>query len=419
LSQAPSTVIETSQAITDRGPLPKNWRWLRLGDLCKRSGQYGTSQKADSTVSGGLPVLGMSNIHEGRIRWDNLRYVSLPSSEVEKYRLAKGDILFNRTNSAELVGKTAVFDGSREAIFASYLIRLQVNEAVANPNFLAAYINSEGGRRFIETRMARAIGQVNISASTIMTMPIPLPPITDQKRIAAILNEQMAAVERARAAAEVQLESAKDLPASYLREVFESPEAQQWTSVKLGELLRLRKEIVHPRDNPKGTATFVGLEHIESLTGRRVGAVQVDMAKLTGRKPQFNKGDIVYGYLRPYLNKLWVAEFDGLCSVDQYVYTVDSSRALTEFVAWFMRSSTYLDRAPIDTTPGQLPRIRTEEVVSVEINLPSLQEQHHIASMITEQNEASQQVRKSLQDQLDAINEFPVTLLRQAFTGQL
>jgi type I restriction enzyme S subunit len=211
---------ESSQIAVERAPLPKNWRWARLGDLLSGSGQYGTSQRADATASTGLPVLGMSNIHEGKIRWENLKFIALPAAEIEKYRLIKGDILFNRTNSAELVGKTAVFDGSRDAVFASYLIRLRVTGGMANPDFIAAYINSEGGRRFIEARMARAIGQVNISASTIITMPIPLPPITEQERIAAILKEQMAAVERARTAAESQLKEINKLPAAFLRQAF-------------------------------------------------------------------------------------------------------------------------------------------------------------------------------------------------------
>jgi type I restriction enzyme S subunit len=143
------------------------------------------------------------------------------------------------------------------------------------------------------------------------------------------------------------------------------------------------------------------------------------MVQLTGRKPCFYKGDIVYGYLRPYLNKVWIAEFDGLCSVDQYVYEVAKDFVDVEFVAWFMRSSTYLERAPIDTTPGQLPRIRTEEVASVELNLPPLREQQHIAAVLNEQLASTNQLCQNLEKQLVAINILPTTLLRQAFNGEL
>jgi len=143
------------------------------------------------------------------------------------------------------------------------------------------------------------------------------------------------------------------------------------------------------------------------------------MSELTGRKPRFYKGDIVYGYLRPYLNKVWVADFDGLCSVDQYVYSVDASKADITFLSWFMRSPIYLERAPIDTTPGQLPRIRTEEVATVELNLPPPMVQRHIAAILSEQMAATERLRKSLETQLGAINKLPAALLRRAFRGEL
>jgi type I restriction enzyme S subunit len=143
------------------------------------------------------------------------------------------------------------------------------------------------------------------------------------------------------------------------------------------------------------------------------------MATLTGRKPRFYKGDIVYGYLRPYLNKVWVAELDGLCSVDQYVYSVDQTKARTEFVGWFMRSPVYLTRAPIGFSPGQLPRIRTEEVSSVEINLPSLEEQEQIGAMVNARLARVDRGRKTLEEELAAINALPAALLRRAFSGEL
>jgi restriction endonuclease S subunit len=247
---------------------------------------------------------------------------------------------------------------------------------------------------------------------------MPLPPVSEQQRIAAILTEQMAAVERARVAAEAQLEAARALPAAYLRAVFESDEAQAWPRRRLGDLLRLRKYVVHPRDNPHGPATFVGLEHIEPGTGVRTGSLSIEMSELTGRKPRFERGDIVYGYLRPYLNKVWVAEFGGLCSVDQYVFSV-ALTADTNFIAWFMRSPVYLQRAPIDTTPGQLPRIRTEEVAAVEIGLPPLEVQKHVAARIEATFAELGALRASFDAERCALGSLPSALLRRAFSGEL
>jgi type I restriction enzyme S subunit len=115
-------------------------------------------------------------------------------------------------------------------------------------------------------------------------------------------------------------------------------------SVTLREVLVPRNDIAHPRDHPTGAATFVGLEHIEPNTGRRIGSLSITLEKLTGRKARFFNGDIVYGYLRPYLNKVWIADFDGFCSVDQYVFTVRDDFDV-RFVAAFLRSPTFLERA--------------------------------------------------------------------------
>jgi len=139
---------------------------------------------------------------------------------------------------------------------------------------------------------------------------------------------------------------------------------------------------------------------------------------MTGRKAQFFKGDIVYGYLRPYLNKVWIAAFDGLCSVDQYVYRVNDALAVTPFVAWFMRSPTYLERAPVGGSPGQLPRIRMDEVAATEINLPSLTEQKKIAARLESELKNAQSLCATLETRLAEIELLPAALLRTAFSDR-
>src|ERR1051325_8039380 len=105
----------------------------------------------------------------------------------------------------------------------------------------------------------------------------------------------------------------------------------------LREVVEFRTAIVHPKDRPFGQCTFVGLEHIERDTGRRLGSEAVLLEDLTGRRARFRRGDIVYGYLRPYQNKVSLAEFDGICSVDQYVLSVKPC-ADVSYVAYFLRS---------------------------------------------------------------------------------
>lgn len=197
------------------------WPRRQLQELIEgSSGQYGTSRRSNREGRG-LAVLGMSNIHQGRVRWENVSTVDLPYTESPKYELAEGDILFNRTNSAELVGKTAVFDGSRRAVFASYLIRYRARTGVADPDFLAAYINSPYGRAYIARHMARAIGQVNISASTMARMAVPCPPLDEQRVAMNSLRDRLAACELVSKRCTDEATAIKALPAALLRQVFD------------------------------------------------------------------------------------------------------------------------------------------------------------------------------------------------------
>lgn len=362
----------------------------------------------------------MNNVTtRGTFDWSTGVRVPAGGAAVRTFQLHPGDVLFNNTNSTELVGKSALFSGLDEpVVYSNHFTRLRTSTSLS-PAFLALWLQHQWRERVFEAICNRWIGQSAVQRDKLLALHLALPPLAEQRRIAAILTEQMDAVERARIAAEAQLNAARALPAAYLHAVFGSEEARRWPKTRLGHVLQLRKDVVHPRDMPVGQVTFVGLEHVEGGTGRRRGSILINMAHLTGRKPRFYAGDIVYGYLRPYLNKVWVADFDGLCSVDQYVYSVVSSLADPTFIAWFMRSPTYLAGAPIDTTPGQLPRIRTEEVAGVEVHLPPLDVQKSILARLSELMGCVEVSCTALVAQVAAINALPAALLRRAFAGEL
>ncbi len=168
-------------------PRARGWRLGTMIDVVEGRLQYGTSQKA-SAQGAGLPVLRMGNVVEGQVSFENLKCVALSPAEEAKYLLREGDILFNRTNSAELVGKSAVYPGGRRAVFASYLIRLRVDRRLASPYFVCSYINSRRGRQYIQSRLVRAIGQANVNARKLLEMPILIPPLAEQHRLVDYLD---------------------------------------------------------------------------------------------------------------------------------------------------------------------------------------------------------------------------------------
>ena len=262
-----------------------------------------------------------------------------------------------------------------------------------------------------------------VSKSKLTRFQIPLPSLDTQREVATTLQAQLELVSEARLQLEAQLAAAESLPGAYLTQAFRGVEASRrrgveasrWPIVRLGEVLIRRTEIVHPRDQPAGPATFVGLEHIDKGTGVRLGSEPVEKSELTGRRAQFYEGDVVYGYLRPYLNKVWVAEFDGLCSVDQYVYTYDAERVDSEYVSAFMRSPVFLERAPVGDSPGQLPRIRSGEVDAVELTLPPLDVQRRVAADLRQRRAGVQSLLGDLARQINAVSALPDSILREAF----
>lgn len=154
------------------------WPTVALSAVAK-SFSYGTSAKPSST--GRVPVLRMGNIQNGRLDWTDLVFTS-DRQEIEKYRLSAGDLLFNRTNSPELVGKTAVYRGEREAIYAGYLIRVRCSDRLL-PDFLHYSLSCPAGREHLASVRTDGVSQSNINAKSLAAFEFALPSIEEQREI--------------------------------------------------------------------------------------------------------------------------------------------------------------------------------------------------------------------------------------------
>lgn len=188
--------------------MPEGWRIASLQDLLHRS-QYGTSVRAEADMRDGLPMLRMGNIQVGQIDVSDLKYVPARSTDVDSFLLRRGDILFNRTNSAELVGKAAVFDLDLKAVFASYLIRLECDERLVSSRYVCGWINSPWGRFWARTVRTDCVSQSNINAAKLLVMPVPVPPLAEQREIVRRIAELFAtadAIEQRLAEAERRVE---------------------------------------------------------------------------------------------------------------------------------------------------------------------------------------------------------------------
>ncbi len=160
---------------------------------------YGSSAKA-SEVDGDYPILRMGNItYEGAIDMKDLKYIDLTEKDKPKYLATKGDLLFNRTNSKELVGKTAVYDGDEPVAIAGYLIRVRPNEK-GNSYYISGYLNSAHGKATLQNMCKSIVGMANINAQEMQDIPILLPPVELQKQYQEIVTSVKAKLRKHEAA---------------------------------------------------------------------------------------------------------------------------------------------------------------------------------------------------------------------------
>lgn len=156
--------------------IPKGWKLGVLGDVLTRV-QYGTSDAVHST--GKTPVLRMMNIEDGKITANDLKYSKLAIDELASIKLEPGDILFNRTNSMEWVGKTGLFSLNGDYVFASYMLRLNVNSSIVTPEFVNRFLNLPLIQYRLKAFATPGVSQANINPTSIKGMPFLIPPMDE------------------------------------------------------------------------------------------------------------------------------------------------------------------------------------------------------------------------------------------------
>ncbi|MFC4623786.1 restriction endonuclease subunit S [Daeguia caeni] len=174
-----------AQKETEIGPVPESWEVVSIGSVATNT-QYGLSVRGQP--SGAYPILRMNCQEDGKVHFRNLQFVDLDEATFETFRLRPGDLLFNRTNSIDLVGRMAIVEDPRDAVFASYLVRVSLDEARCLPAYLNYFMNWPKTQSEIKKLASRAVGQANINATKLRTVLFPLPTVDEQREIVAVLE---------------------------------------------------------------------------------------------------------------------------------------------------------------------------------------------------------------------------------------
>ena len=193
-----------------------SWEKKSVGQLCI-SLKYGTAKKSDA--SGNVVVLRMGNLQQGEIDWSDLAYSNDPD-DIEKYKLFPGDVLFNRTNSAALVGKTAIYRGEHPAIYAGYLIKLDYDHDKIIGDYLNYALNTLDAKKYCNSVKTDGVNQSNINAKKIGAYSFNVPSIPEQEKIVSVIQKLLSKEQQSKAAAEIVLDQIDLMKKSILARAF-------------------------------------------------------------------------------------------------------------------------------------------------------------------------------------------------------
>ena len=208
----------TSETAEPQWDAPTSWEWTNIGYVSLKV-KYGTSAKCQERGDG-IPVIRMGNIQDGKIHMDKIKYLPKTHHEFPEQLLRKGEVLFNRTNSIDLVGKTAVFRGDSPHACASYIIRVLPADGISS-EFLAITLNSPFGRAWARHEASQQVGQANINSKKLMNFRFPLPPRLEQLRIKEEVEHRFSVLDQVEATVTASLARCGKMRQAILKRAFE------------------------------------------------------------------------------------------------------------------------------------------------------------------------------------------------------
>lgn len=400
--------------------LPGGWRWEELAEVCDfvRGVTFNKAQIRTNPASGFTSVLRAGNIQDALNTCDDLIWVPEAMIDKEQY-LRAGDVaICLSSGSASVVGKTAYCEEDTKSSVGAFCGILRARGALDN-RYLSFWLRSKDYKAWRDLQ-ARGTNIQNLRFSEISKIHLPLPPLSEQKRIAAILIEQMVAVEKARAAADAQLEAAKALPAGYLRQIFPKEGRklpQGWRWVGLGEVVRLvNGNAYRDSDWSKKGIPIVRIQNLNDASKPfnywdgplydRVIVKNCDVLFAWSGTPGTSFGA-----------HLWMRG-DGV--LNQHIFRVDlDTNSITSHWCVYAINQQLDDMISKAHGGVGLRHVTKNKVEALRLFLPPLPEQKRIAAVLDDQMSCTEKLRNDLKKQLHEINALPAALLKRAFNGEL
>jgi type I restriction enzyme S subunit len=406
--------------MTELGPLPKEWRVVRLGEVASLVAKKSREIRINDCETYRLVTVKL--YAKGVV----LRSVTRGDKIGTKilYKVEEGDFVFSKIDLRNGAWGFVPLELAGALVSGDFPI-IRIDQTAVWQDYLTYYLSQPYTWEPFRAVSVGTTGRRRARPDAVMTLPIPLPPLPEQRAIAHVLRT----VQWAKEATEGVIAALKELKKSLMQHLFTygpvpvterervplqeteiGPIPAHWRVVRLGEVATLFTRGIDPAN--AGAKRYIGLEHIEPGNIRLQHWGKADDVR--SLKTAFQQGDVLYGKLRPYLDKAVLAEWDGICSTDILVIKTQSS-LLPEFLAYLVHTSQFIDYAISTTTGVNHPRTSWKALQKFSIPLPPLAEQREIARMLqaVDAKIAAEERRRA------ALEELFKTLLHALMSGRI
>jgi type I restriction enzyme S subunit len=368
---------------------------------------------------GGLPQLRTNNVSaDGRIDLAEIKRVPRAAAEIKRYSLTPGDILFNNTNSPALVGKTAFFEEPGEYAFSNHMTRIRIDDRLAAPQYVARFLHWAWTQGAFRTLVTQWVNQAAINRSQLASVTVPLPPLSEQRRIVGILN-QADGLRRLRA--EAGTKAGRIVPALFLK-MFGDPATNPmgWPVRTLGELAILGPEYgANARAIPlsAGQPRYVRITDIDQQGRLRpLDAVGIDLGEWEQYK--LEGGDLLFARSGATVGKTYLHRSEsGPCVFAGYLirFRLDPTELHPLVAFGFAQTMAYRAWVGAKRRTAAQPNINGQEYASLRLPVPARSAQEHFASLCS----SIEAVRHALSSSSDRLELLFSVLCRRAFDGDL
>ena len=354
---------------------PIDWGLITIKEICK-SLNYGTSKK--STFSGKCAVLRMGNLQNGYIDWTDLVYTN-DEKDIQKYSLVKGDVLFNRTNSADLVGKTSLYRGEYPAIYAGYLIRLNYDRKKVVGEYLNYILNTQEAKEYCLAVKTDGVSQSNINAQKIGAFLFHLPPFEEQEKISEALSD----VDNLIFSLQKLIEKKKAIKQGTMQELLTGKKrlpgfSEEWAYRRVGEICSITKgQIITEKTAIHG--------NVPVIAGGKTPAFYHNVANRESDVITISASGANAGYIAYHDYPIFASDCSTIESSDQYD------------VKFIYYALLYHQQELIGMqTGGAQPHIHPKEIGVLLVPRINQEEQRAIANVLSDMDSEIEQLEKKL-----------------------